>query len=334
MTSNRELSRLLLDIKGRMIDVKDRREILSIVTMAKNYNGEIKYNNKFLYSLFLVFFLSWLVFLYLTRNWESYPAEYYLCGVIGFAMAVSPLVIARSRNADIDAISSQLFVLDMMLDGIQSTDVSQSAKESLLSTFTEFKRGNDSREFSKFFVIESRNKPKVNYFNFHYVDKRTETYTSTDGKGNVTTQTRTVYDHYDRYGLLFELPYGQGLSINSSGVTKNPVDFITSYGEFNRAFTIGANNDHDAAKYLKPALLTGIMGLRNRFSDLNIQISNEGQLLIAFSDALLNQTSNTHTLADPEAFYTELQGHTHIAVLEAAYELHDLLTKYLDSNFN
>ncbi len=78
------------------------------------------------------------------------------------------------------------------------------------------------------------------YYHCHYVDKRT-TVTS-NGKGGV--KTKTVYDHYDRYG--FYLPFR--LVSNLALISKSAVDYqVRTYkpasNKFNKIYRVVADSE-------------------------------------------------------------------------------------------
>lgn len=323
MSTNRALSTLLSDMKKQAVNVNTHKDILDVVSMAIQYNGPMTYDNRINYALAMVGAVTIAVHV---GNYES-P---WVLGV-GLTLFLLPLGLVFYRKLNIDGFSDDLFEKDMMLDNyISPLPISESLPLDVMSTYSEFDRGNHSREITACFSVLPPDRPAAKYYHFHYVNKRTVV--TSNAKGGSTT--KTVYHHYDRYGLLFDFGYAHGLSISSDGKVNKCVSFSPAYEEFNAVFTIGANNDHDAARFLKPALQTGLVELREFINGLQIEISPDGQLLIAFEDCIFGSRKRTYGIGEPELFYKELQGHTNMPLLQTAFKIYDLLLKYLNSNFN
>ncbi|NOI32043.1 DUF3137 domain-containing protein [Vibrio coralliilyticus] len=315
MSNNTDLKRLVRSMKDQEAQAQSHDDILNVVNMAIDYDGELKYQHGLSYTGLIAGLLLLIgcgLYFY-----DSYRVPEYF-----YALVVTIFVVTAcfgwgiySKENDISKLSRSLFEKDMMLDNnIENIDLDSHKAGELQNTYSEFKRGNYLREFKRFWRInESEHSESALYYHFHYVDQQTQIVTESDGKGGSRTRTDITYHHYDRYGLVFDFKYGAGLSINSSGETRNPVHYKPSYGKFNSVFSIGANSEQDAAKYLKPALVEKVVTLASRFEFLNIQISNDGQMLIAFSDAMLNETEQQYDLKEPEKFHHELKQRTVIA---------------------
>lgn len=322
-------------MKDRESKASSHDDILNVVKMAIDYDGELKYKHGTSYAGLIVG-LSMLtacgIYLY---NGNPVADRFYVLMVIVAVVTAFLAWNIYSKENDINSLSRSLFEKDMKLDNkIESVELTSEKISKIQNTYSEFQRGNYSREFKQFWhVNESEHSKNAIYYHFHYVDKHTEVVTESDGKGGCRTRTETTYHHYDRYGLVFDFNYGLGLSINSSGETRNPVNYKPAYGKFNDLFTIGANSEFDAAKYLKPALVEKVVSLANKFDSVNIQISNDGEMLIAFSDAMLSEIKQQYDIKEPKKFYDEIAQHTEIENLKAANELVALFTKHLDNNF-
>lgn len=268
--------------------------------------------------------------------YPSVPIFYHVVSVFASVLILFPLGVMRHRKCRIRDLSYELFDADSLLDNNIQPFVSRESfsEELLFSSFSEFRRGNYSREFRQFLKISQDTRPEAIYYHFHYVDRRVEKTTSRDSDGRVRTETEIVYNHYDRYGIIFDFLYGQGLSLNSSGDTHNKVNYKPSYTLFNKKFEIGANSEIDAAKMLKPALQVELFEMTKKIPDINIQISNNNQLLIGTHENMFSRTKPNYTLKDPQAFYNELLEINKIDYIEKAYQIYNILTTHLDNNFS
>lgn len=335
MSNNTNLKRLVRSMKEQESQALSHDDILNVINMAIDYDGELKYKHGLSYcGLIIGLLLIFGCWLYFYNSFRG-PEYFYVLVAATFVVTVCFGWNIYSKENAISTLSRSLFEKDMKFDNyIVDLHLEPHKGNELQNTYSEFKRGNHSREFKRFWRIrESEHSQAAMYYHFHYVDQRTVTVTESDGKGGMRNRTQITYHHYDRYGLVFDFKYGAGLSINSSGETRNPVHYKPSYGKFNNLFSIGANSEQDAAKYLKPALVEKVVTLAGRFDGLNVQISNNGQILIAFSDAMLNEIQQQYDLKEPEKFHNELNQHTEIENLKAANELLALFTRYLDNNF-
>lgn len=333
--SNKKLSQLVTDMGAAFKQVQSHSDILDVVQMAIDYDGDMKYKHGRSYFVILVGVIALAFQFFHYQN--SYKVDdtffYYVFATIVFIGAIVGWIVYQ--EAKVKALSRLLFDKDVMFDNaINEIELSSVNGSQLQKTFVDFDRGNYSREFKKFYqVSKSEGVEPALYYQYHYVDKKQRTVSSTGSNGRMRTRTETTYVHYNRYGLVFQFPYAQGLSINSNGRTVNQVKYRPSYGVFNDKFTIGANSEQQAAKYLKPALVEAIVTLSESFKGINIQISNDGQMLIAFDNCMLTNTKQQYDLKSPKEFYAELADHTDIVQLKLANQLYSTFSKYLDNNF-
>lgn len=335
MSHNADLKKLLSSMNSQLEKASTSEDIFSIVQMAIDFDGEIKFNHKPILVFFGVALLV-AVWSVSTLFWGDASSGYLpvVIGVSSVSAIVSGGIVFFERSL-ISDLSRKIFESKLMIDNhMKLAEVTPIDTFSLQYDFTEFDRGNHSRHFENFWMIEqSEDSVPAIYYKFHYVDKRTRTVTESDGKGGYRSKEETYYVHNDRYGLIFDFPYAQGLSINSNGTTKNPVNYKPSYGEFLKQFSIGANTELEAAKFLKPALLEAIVKLSADFSRLNIQILNN-KMLLAFSECMLGEMKTKYSLASPTDFLDELKSKTVFDNIKSANELIRIFTRHLDDNFS
>ncbi|TKB56602.1 DUF3137 domain-containing protein [Ferrimonas aestuarii] len=208
-----------------------------------------------------------------------------------------------------------------------------SKAKALGEQFQEFVRGNHSRKIEA--LYQGKYQGSVHSFDFqlyhfHFVDQRTETYT--DSEGN--TKTRTVYKHYHRHGLLVNFPYSQ--SVTLSGDSRLKLDgesYSTASNTFNRHFKVSASEELQAARFLTPAVVEGLSDIGEHYHAPVIEISDQGQMCIAFDNDDLLKTERKYGLDNPEAFAKEIAGHAELKKLDALLNtVHDVL-RLSDNNF-
>ena len=159
-------------------------------------------------------------------------------------------------------------------------------------------------------------------YQYHYVNRRTTT--STDSKGNTTT--RTVYDHYDRYGVLLSFPMLREVCFSCDGN-------VSGYGSRIRknihnlddVFRVYTDRIHELQNFLnteKARLLTAFASEKH---NVVIEANERSELCIAFDDNIF-ETSHQHSLDDAGAFAREVAGDSTFPALQRVLTLvHDLL---------
>lgn len=335
MSSNAELKQLIKDMNEKSEVINNHHDVMAIVKMAVDYDGKFEFEHGEKLKILALCVVVVIALLIYSQTVYRLPDIWYYSMILTGGLGVAVLAVMASQKGSIKQLSAKLYQADLKFDnGIQPIRLTDEEKNQFKKEFIEFSRGNYSRKFTRFFSIKPVDDVSRGlYYQYHYVDKRIETVTESDGKGGVKTRQKTVYYHYDRYGVIFDFEYGHGLSINSNGSTRNPVLYKPAYMDFNNKFEIGANSELDAAKYLKPALQESLVTHAKSFSGLNIQISEQGQLLIAFDQPLYEGLKSTNTLRNPQEFYNELAEDNNIERLQKINEIYHLLTKHLDNNF-
>jgi len=205
----------------------------------------------------------------------------------------------------------------------------EKAKE-LGQQFKEFIRGNDLREIQHLYQGHyDGNLHSFDYslYCFHYVVRRSETYTDSKGR----TRTRVVRDSYYRHGLLLHFPFSRGLSLNAgSGVSFSGEKYTTASNEFNRVFSIRADQEMVAARFLSPAVIEAMLAMAAEYSRPVLEISAGGDLCFAFSNDDILEHKRTYNLENPVEFASEIAKHDELEKLNGLL-LH--LMRLTDNNF-
>ncbi|TKB50299.1 DUF3137 domain-containing protein [Ferrimonas sediminicola] len=241
----------------------------------------------------------------------------------------------RKRKHWRDPVSDRIQHLDILFNNNllqERVDATGKARQ-LGRLFRDFDRGNYSREIRALYSGDCTGEVHdfgYQLYHFHYVDKRTETYTDSDGK----TRTRTRYDHYDRYGVLLAFPFAKGVSLDGDSRLRFYGDKYTSASNaFNRAFKVRARDQMEAARLLTPAVVELLTEFGSRFRQPVIEITDKGKMCIAFDDKDLLKLERRHGLDQPDAFKEEIAGHAKLEKLDTLLEMVHNLMRLSDNNF-
>lgn len=258
-----------------------------------------------------------------------------------FGLSVYALVIGgvlwfwlRGRAKWRDPVSEKIFLLDALFNN-DLKPVKYDGKglaKTLGEEFAEFIRGNDIRQIKDLYQGKFEGEEhsfEYQLYCFHYVKKRTETYT--DSKGN--TRTRTVRDHFYRHGFIVDFPYVKSLSLDADrSISFRGEKYRGTSNEFNRIFKVKAADPISAARLLSPVLEEQLVTFAKAFKSPTLEISSRGRLCVAVQDNLLS-LKRKHGLEKPGAFAEEIAGHTELKEVQKILDLLHELMRYTDNNF-
>lgn len=240
----------------------------------------------------------------------------------------------RKRAKWRDPISEQIFLLDALFNNdLKPVKCDgKSLAKALGQEFAEFIRGNDIRQIKALYEGKYQGDEhsfEYQLYCFHYVKKRTQTYT--DSNGN--TKTRTVRDHFYRHGFLVDFPYVKSLSLDADqSINFHGEKYRGTSNEFNRVFKVRAVDPLSAARLLSPVLEERLVTFAKTFKSPTLEISHQGRLCVAVQDNLLS-IKRKHGLDNPGEFAEEVAGHTELQEVQAILDLMHELMRYSDNNF-
>ena len=190
--------------------------------------------------------------------------------------------------------------------------------------FVDFNRGNYSQDVEWGKEIDFHSEAgllRASVVYHHYVDRRTETYTESDGKGGTRTRTRTVYDHYYRQGVILPpLNKTTRLVLSESRLSKRwSQSFMPASREFEKNFRVQADSQFDAAKFLEPAVVVACEQLGNKLKNLTIEFAHDGSLLINQHNTNLLNPAMDHDITNPVAFKEELLNDTSLFTVNSIF---------------
>lgn len=291
---------------------------------------------------FLPFLYGVLPSLYEVAGEDTLGTILFLSGIGLCIGGVIPIVVALTRDGSLDSISDKIFEKDVWFDNNLSrkkVENGHALYSELYGEFGEFRgRGDESRYIKRMVhgAHQGEEFPfEYDYYVFHYVEVYYVTVPVFDSKGRMVgtrteRRTRTCY----RYGLLLDFDFGTPIAIVSDGGEyEYPAKWETASQEFNGNFSVYAESEIEAAKFLKPAVLPVVMAAKNNLSDLNIEISKNKRMNIAFSDSDVLHVDRKHSIKEPEAFEQEINSMLGLPKLKDLLQCVEGLKKYNDSNF-
>lgn len=347
MSHNKKLDVLLEEVNGIVDAAKkeeDFRPAFAKLREFKNTTGPIKYDHSAKWWVFAVSLVLGGIFAYFFfTSLELQDAlEIWGLAVIGaFAFAAAiPLIMIVTSNDKISGLSDWIFKKDVFFDnGLKVIGVEKGLYEKFRGSFGEFRnRGDESRYIES--MVEGRYKGKEAEFGFrHYVFHYVEVYyvpvVKQVGKSTIVVmerRTRTCY----RYGLMSEFGYAKRVAVVSGGGSYDyPAKWNTASKNFNDTFSVYADDEMAAVKFLSPSVILAFEELARHFSGLNLEISRKGELNIAFSDddALDTARSRQYSIAQPEEFEREIESFLGLPKLNKLLAFLEILHKYNDKNF-
>ena len=336
-SENKQLATFLQSLRTQIYHAKTREDLRHVLHTVRSFGRPLCYNNTSYwlgFSMGILLGLLAILYAYWYPNSVSAP---WLIGAGGLTSVIFAVLIYM-RRSKVNDLSDALFKQDVYLDNNwQSVPYHGKKLAAQLSRqFSEFKRGNHSREIEwlvKGTYQGTDHQFDYHAYHFHYVDQRQVTSTIRDSKGNVRVTTRTVYDHFHRYGLYLPFRFARNIAITNSWFGGF---FSSSYKpasvEFNRKFKVSASDELSAAKFLKPAVVVEIEDLGKALSGLNLEFNAASELCISFEQNIC-QWQRQHGLDEPDAFLQEIEGDQKLVTLQKTLERIHTLMRHSDNNF-
>lgn len=336
---NKRLKETLSLVEQQARLAKSDTDLVTAVALLDGFPEPIKFNNDFLnkacIAASLLAFLLAALFFNPVHDITSY----------GSAVTVAALVVAavnyfwkRHRRGSLTSLSDMIHAKSSLFDyGLTEQPYHPEHKTvDMQRRFGTFRYGNYQNTIKRLVAGThkgSEHSFTFEYFHYHYVNQRVETYSTTDSEGRTRTRTRTVYDHFDRYGFSLPFPYTRGIRISETMLNFFKSGWKTSSIDFNKKFSVQANVEMDAAKFLTPKILSEISKAGDALSCMDLNFTAARELCFSFDNGN-TLSGHRHTgLETPTAFMKEIAEHNNLKALDAALEFLHRLMKYSDNNF-
>lgn len=303
-TNNAAFKRLIKDAHGACSRAKSVDELKAVIERFSRFPYELRFNNTLpnlvlgasvIAALVLAFFI-FVRSLLINPFWFS---------PLVFCAAVSLWAIFSRRNKIIN-ISEDIedkamrFLYKMKL-------CAPSFYMQNITRFEDFLRGNYSSDLENCFEFEfeaETGTQKVYTFTHHYVDE-VET-TSTDSKGNTTTETE--YKHYYRQGVIFpDLDSFHSLMVSEDVVSsKLSARFEPASMKFQKLFSARGHSELELAKFLNPSVVLMLEEAGDRLKCLTVEFAQDGSLLLNYDSKDLLDVKMKYDIRKPDLFSLEL----------------------------
>lgn len=348
MSHNRALKALLNEITTIAKKARTEEDFKPIFEKLKKFEntvGAIKYDHTA--KLWVLGIIGVCIGL-LTLAYFFFPLsdeivrEYLLwgVGVCTLAMLV-PTSIMLFAHQNIENISDEIFGKDIYFDNELVTIPIKGRKRVLykkyLKQFGDFRdRGDEDRyieELVRGKYTGAELALQYDYYVFHYVRVYYVPVTRTIGKTTVVVLERRTETLY-RYGIIADFNYAEGIAVVSGGGSYDyPNRWETSSESFNHIFTVYAETEITAARFLKPAVVLTFNGLAEHFSGLNVEITRNGKLNISFDDDNVLSRERVHSITFPIQFEAEILSRLALPKLDTLLDFMETLKRFNDNNF-
>ncbi|EDS5484024.1 hypothetical protein JHG98_004322 [Salmonella enterica] len=327
----------LLHLISRNIEMaQSKDELIATIGQVKSFGGPLKFRHsryKILALIASLFALATGLYsdeFYIKFHYQLIPFT------VSFALCTAALIFYMWRkSARVRSLAERLYLRALLFDNqLQELTSELSLFESqLFNNYCEFRRGNYSREIKKGY--RGNYKGNIHTFDytvyhFHYVDQRTVT--ERDSKGH--TRTRTVYDHYDRYGIALDFRFVTQLAITGKSISGfKGKCYKTSSNGFNRQFKVVAQDEMVAARFLMPAVVLACEESSKEFESLNLEFNSVAGLCMSFDNDNVVYGEPQFDFNSPDDFMYEVREYHSLRELRVALEFIHTLMMFSDNNF-
>ncbi len=335
-SNNQRVKTLLASVRKQVDSAKTELDLIDAIEEIKAFGSPLKFNLLAYYIIgSICVVIAILLGLYQYLYFQVINSEITLLMIVLAIVALGALAYVWHKKLSISKLEDYIFNKDLQLDnGLKeiSVDAEEHARD-LGIRFHDFNRGNYSREIRALYQGTYQGKDHTfNYYfyHFHYVDKRTTM--STDSKGRV--QTKTVYDHYDRYGIYMPFTFVSNLALISksiggvSGYNYKPASI-----QFNKIYKVIAESEITAAKFLKPTVVIASEEIAQKFREVNFEFNEDTELCMSFKDCDLLTLERKCSFNDLDGFIQEIRKVHVLPKLQTALEHIHTLMNYSDNNF-
>lgn len=335
-SNNQKVNALLAAVRTQVANAQTETDLIKAIEDVKAFGAPIKFNHLINYIIAAVLgCLSVLGFLYLYQNGKHANNLVTFATALLVMFSIGTLTLIYSKNKKIRTLEDYIFNRDLQLDN-RLTPVAVSAEQharELGFRFHEFNRGNYSREIRALYQASYQGKEysfDYHFYHFHYVDKRTTMHTNSKGQW----RTKTVYDHYDRYGLYLPFHFISNLALISKSISGvSGYNYKPASIQFNKIYKVIAESEIAAAKFLKPTVVLACEQIAQSFREVNFEFNEETELCMSFRDDDVLTLERKHGFDRPDEFIQEIKGVQILPKLQIALEhIHTLMT-YSDNNF-
>lgn len=333
---DQRLADLLKLISHNIEAAQSKQELIDVINQVNAFAGPLRYSHTRHKILAAVSFTVAMVCgLFLEDFFAQQNITITPVVIISGVCFLGLVIYMWRKSVSIHASAERLYLRALLFDNnLQELAYDlPSLEQDLFASFFEFNRGNYSRKITRAYKGHYQGNTHTfdyHFYHFHYVDERTVT--ERDSKGN--TQTRTVYHHYDRYGITLNFLFTQKLAIARKTIDGfKGVRYKPSSNQFNRLFKVTTETEMIAARFLKPAVVLACEEAAERFKSLNLEFNRDAKLCMSFDNNNVISGSQQYDFSSPNDFIREVEKENPLPELHSALEFIHTLMVYSDNNF-
>lgn len=333
---DQKLTALLQQISQKIEAAQSKDDLIAAISQVKAFDGPLKFKHSRYKLLALICaliaavtgFFADEIYLQWLHSATPFTIFFALC-------TVGLLFYMRRKSASVHSLAKRLYLRALLFDNHlrELTSELPLLESRLFTQYFEFRRGNYSRKITAGYEGNYQGKTHTfdyAFYHFHYVDQRTET--ETDSKGN--TKTRTVYDHYDRYGIALDFRLARQLAITSKAIGGFKGErYKPSSNRFNRLFKVVAGDEMTAARFLKPAVVLACEEAADHFKALNLEFSGDAGLCMSFDNNKVVSGEPQYDFNSSDGFIREVGEENLLPELHTALDFIHTLMVFSDNNF-
>ena len=336
---NRSLANLLQRIGQQLAVATRQQDLLDILDEIGRFGRPLTFNySRYILVTIISVIIAVIGFAMQKSGLITLPLPPWIHAILPLLSIAIWLIQFVYRRQQINRLQDQLFYKNVLLDNHlqpESVDGKRQVAE-LGIRFADFQRGNHLRELTEWIKGQyngNEHSFTYHYYVFHYVNKRTVTYVTSDGKGRTRVRTRTVYDHFHRYGITLPFHYVSRLRVAGFDLSALPHGYRPASNRFNEIFKVSAHDQLAAAKFCSPKVVESLLNLSNRLNKVNLEFDASGQLCLSFADSDLLQLQRRYGFDQPALFADEIRQISKLDKLQSTLVFIEQLMKYTDNNF-
>lgn len=333
---NVQLQKTIDDMFVKSSECQNKDDVMKVAEMAQSFEGKFQFDNSENWKIAGIVFL-FIVSLFVLQAYVAIEQPwivYLLFALKGIAVITIYVNLKkiRTRSKLISELSDLLFHQYLFFaNHIQPWRDENNLVGNRLKHFAEFERGNYSQEITAEHASTDSSPVPFNVYEFKYVDKEKITKRVSDGKGGYKTEVEYEFHTYFRYGLMFNLASFNNLHLRFSGKLAYPkIAYKPSSIEFNEIYQLGATEEFQMSKFLKPALVEKVVKMAQDFGAFNIEINSEGYICFGFLTNIAFGEKRVASLEQPAEFIQSLENCKSFTRLHEFIELFQHIQRYSD----
>lgn len=321
--NNKELKKLLKEVEADCELIQNKDDVEAVFDKLIKYPYKIKFSYRISGSIFLLSLLATIgLFYFGTENSMNLSIISAIISIVAFSYLGYKDYSLRSLKKTLVNKTMQILY--------KSENLSEDFLDYNLHRFTDFRRGNYSRELQSGVEVEFNSrysilgKLRIPIVTLHYVDE----YEMRDKEGRTTKH----YRHYYRQGGIFPS------HSNTKSILISQDKFFSNYEhsfkpasrKFQKLFrSVIGDSELALAKFLEPDVVLMLQNATKKLSGLTLEFTQDGYFLLAKSGSNLFETATIHSLEFPKELKEELFTQTSYKNLDYLLALADSLIRQM-----